>query len=126
MRGKLGDVTTSFLLDTGATESFVSPRLYERIASLANPFLIPPDRTFRQADGTELSVMGKVKLQIVLGGCRVEHMMWVAKVSDQAILGLDFLREHKCTLLWEDENLQVDKYRVPVQSSAGEPISCRV
>ena len=52
IRGKLMQV--SFLIDTGATESFVYTALFERSPPQSKPMLLPTSRKFCQADGSEL------------------------------------------------------------------------
>ena len=84
--------------------------MFDRVAPRLWPRLAAPDRTFCQVDGSKLRVSGQAGMHITLGECALEHPMWVADVNDDAILGLDFMREHKCTLLWE-----------PMQASSEEP-----
>ena len=57
-------------------------------------------------DGSELQVAGRAKMPI--------------------ILGLDFLRGHKCQLIWDEECFTVGHYRVPLQKRPEEPVICRV
>ena len=33
-------------------------------------------------------------MRVKNGGGEIDHMMWVADISDDTILGLDFMREH--------------------------------
>ena len=120
------DTAVSFLIDTGATESFISTQLFQRTDPKLRPTLRHADRGFRQADGSELRVAGRVKLPIKIGGSAILHDVWVADVSDDVILGLDFLRENKCQLLWEDECLTVGNFKVPLQKYPQEAAVCRV
>ena len=78
---------------------------------------LPTNRKFRQADGSELQVAGRAKMPIRVG---------VANISDDAILGLDFLRGHKCQPIWDEECFTVGHYRVPLQKRPEEPVICRV
>ena len=65
-------------------------------------------------------------MPIRVGGAEIEHTLLVANISNDAILGLDFLRGHKCQVIWDEECFTVGHYRVPLQKRPEEPVICRV
>ena len=91
IRGRLFGVDLSFLIDTRATESFIAFRLLEKVDPGMGFELLPADHLFCQADGSVLHVVGRVGVQVNIKGTEVQHNMWVADISNDAILGLDFL-----------------------------------
>ena len=119
-------LATSFLIDTGATESFIASHLLDRVEPRLKPDLLPAGRRFRQADGRALRVDGRARVWIDIGGTEIQHDKWVADISDDAILGLDFLRENRCPLVWEEDCFTVGQHRVPLQENPREPVVCRV
>ncbi|MCP4242688.1 MAG: DDE-type integrase/transposase/recombinase [bacterium] len=81
------------LLDTGATVSLLARA---RSPAKPKPYFGPP---LRGPDGTELEVSGTVKMEIEVGRYRATHRFVVVPVlTEDMLLGLDFLRKHVRTL----------------------------
>ena len=44
--------------------------------------------------GEKAPILGKGKLQLSIGTLQVQHEMWVADITDDCILGTDFLQPY--------------------------------
>ncbi|KRY48794.1 Retrovirus-related Pol polyprotein from transposon [Trichinella britovi] len=62
--------------------------------------VLKPSIRSEAASGAELAVTNAYVMEIVLGGTvRVQHtVLWVKGLSNQCLLGWDFMRSHGCTL----------------------------
>ena len=50
------------------------------------------------ADGQPLTCYAQVIMPLKIGNVLVNHPVLVSDIADQAILGLDFLKAHKCQI----------------------------
>ena len=97
--GFIGNTSISFLVDTGASCTLLSEGKYQAISREEKLNLKKlSGRMLRQADGTPLSTMGKLDAQIRIGSVVVQHEVIVAKISDEGIIGYDFLAKHGCKI----------------------------
>ena len=85
INAKIGEVEMEFLLDTGASECFMSYRQYK---SLAAKVMLPE---LRQANGTPLQVKGRMTIDLELGEQTFPAEVLVGGIQGDAILGLGFL-----------------------------------
>lgn len=88
------------LLDTGASRTIISQGVYKRIPEERRPPILQAAQCPRLelADGTRLAVDGCVDLQIQVDSVVVNHEVVIAAISDEGILGLDFLNRHRCRI----------------------------
>ena len=87
-----------FLVDTGATLSIMSFRVYNAISNHAKPYLASTNQTVTSANGGSLNLHGKAKFNIEVGTERLWLESVVADVKPDGILGLDFLRVNNCVV----------------------------
>ena len=82
----------------------------------------------RTVTGERAPVLGKEKLQLNIGALEVQHEMWVADITDDCILGTDFLEPRGCLVDFKDGKLLVDTEEIPFvkSDSQSEPSCCRV
>ena len=90
------------LIDSGATESFISPALVHHFSIPIRP--IPKPRTIRNVDGTE-NKSGKVKfaadLNIHYQGVKTTHTFYVIHLGeDHMLLGMPFLAATNPNINW--------------------------
>ena len=71
----------------------------------------------RVLDGGTVAVKCKVKLSLQIGETEVNQQFWVAPVSNQCLLGRDFLRAHECLIDYKRMILSIDGADVPVESA---------
>lgn len=96
----VGDVQVSLLLDSGCDKTIISSRVYKKIGGNKHSALLQDVQCPRVelADGRQVKVHGCAVVQIWVGSAAVEHLVVIANIEGQGILGLDFLRRHKCGL----------------------------
>ena len=89
-----------FLVDTGATLSLLTKEVFDLLPLPYRQLHQTGSIAIRQADGSPMTVLGKVVLKITINGVSVQQVFWVTDFSERAagILGMDFLRQHNCLL----------------------------
>jgi len=99
VEGYVGGTPIQFLVDTGASCTLISETAYRKICSGEEGNLRKlSDRKLRLADGTPLHTRGILNMEIQLGPVAVNHEVIVANVSDEGIIGYDFLLTHGCKI----------------------------
>lgn len=112
---KFNGVYTRLLLDTGASKTIVSKKLFDEIPTEVCPQILQDVHCPRLelADGTPLATHGCVRAQIELESVVVEHVVIVADIKDPGILGFDFLQTHNCQMDLGSCVLTIGKQRIP-------------
>ena len=90
--GAVNDKKVSFVLDTGSSVTIISKRIFDRL-----PVLVEVERTSQKlllADGSEMPTTGWCNVNIDFGSCAVQWRVLVAEIQSDALLGLDFIKEH--------------------------------
>ena len=59
--------------------------------------------------------MGVTTVHLTVGTFQTEQEMWVAKIADKCILGLDFLQQHDCQVDLKEGVLHIGDEEVPLQ-----------
>ena len=108
-----------FLIDTGAEVSTLSRDMYECIPEKERVPLRPVSRALTSASCEELPVYGAVTLQVTFGAITVVHEFWVCDMTEYAILGVDFLKQHGATLDVSRRQLTVYGRRITLCTSTG-------
>lgn len=103
-----------WLVDTGATKSTISTKMYHQ--HLQHVPVEKANTRLTAINGSNIPVLGKCTLTIVLQGKEYKHTFLVAGVEDEGVLGKDFLSKHRCYWNWEQKTLEID----------GNEIKCRV
>jgi len=88
VHGKVGGKFSMLTLDTGATSSVISSKL-----QIQELYPLPGIR-LRTATGEEAKVRGKTTLEVELGTMTVEHEFVVADITDEIVIGVDFMIRH--------------------------------
>ena len=87
---------------------------------------VPLQATYlRTVTGDSVPVRGKTTVKIRLGNYEADHVIWVADIVDQCILGLDFLLQHNCQVDVGNALLKVGSEEVPMRSGNVSEIRCR-
>ena len=86
IRGK----TYWFLVDSGASVSIIHPEVYEEIGGEEDK--VRRKAMVQNADGTVFRTTGRVMLPVCTGQQAYLLAPYIGNVSDQGILGLDFLK----------------------------------
>jgi predicted aspartyl protease len=83
------------LVDTGATVTLVSIKLFESITS---PVMTEMKREILTASRSKLNVLGKTIIDIDINGYVCSNVAIVADINVDGILGLDLHRSQNCTI----------------------------
>lgn len=94
LTGLVSGADVSFLLDSGSTSSLLSSKLYQSIMKEHNLPLKSVARKIRDVNDNELSVLGRLDLEIQFKENKYPLTVLVCDISQDAILGQDFLLEH--------------------------------
>ena len=94
----INDGAVSFLIDTGSAFTILRKDTFERICPDGPP-LDASSQTFAGVNGNSLDSHGSCELCINIGGRLFNHRIFVlSDITTEALLGLDFLEAHGCTL----------------------------
>ena len=86
------------LVDTGASLTVMSTRVWES-SNLSKHGMLPEyNRTVVTASGAALEVKGKTTVSLQIGEESYDADVIVADVENDLLIGLDFMRRHGCTV----------------------------
>ena len=89
---RIGDRRLEGLLDSGSEVSLLP-------ASVAVGYELEPTyRVLRAANGTEINVLGMLRLDVRVGSLRLDTNFIVSDQVDEAIFGMDWMSKHHCVL----------------------------
>ena len=95
------------LVDTGASLTVKSTRVWES-SNLSKHGMLPEyNRTVVRASGAELVVKGKTTVSLQIGEESYYADVIVADVENDLLIGLDFMRRHGCTVGIENNVLVI-------------------
>ena len=121
--GQIEGHPVRFLVDTGATITLVSTRVYSK---LFGSILRPVDFTVYQADGEPMATKGHMTCQITLGPLKVLQDVVVADLQEDAILGMDFLLSNDCKLDLVEQKMQIQDISVSLWNIQDKGSFCKV
>ena len=78
MTGSIQGAGVNFLIDTGATLTILSRKIYDSLTDDQKPELILDSEEILMADDSPLSVLGKGLMKITIGTKQVTQEIWVA------------------------------------------------
>jgi predicted aspartyl protease len=105
--GVIGGVEVSLLLDTGAAVTLLREDTWSQIA-LKNPQTLEPwvSVALVSAGGTPLTIHGCTNVELEMGNEKfTAQVVVVSPLTSEAILGLDFLKEHEALIDLKSRNL---------------------
>ena len=115
---RLSGCPCSFLLDTGAAVTLLSTRTFERCQPLT-PLQLWTQQQLVEVEGSLLHVKGTISLHIDFYGQSFKvPFIVINNLSEDAILGLDFLKQHSCCIDTGKKLLQFgsENFSVPLHS----------
>jgi hypothetical protein len=112
---------TKVLVDTGATVTLVSTRLYNKLSETVRPNLHTVKQTIMSANGTPLSVRGKSEFNFTIDKKTYHNDAVVTYIKVDGILGLDFLKTNNCTIDMSNDVLSINgkDIRMSIEGSLG-------
>ena len=115
LRAKLYSVPVMLLVDTGASTSLLSAKIYEALPEKLRPPLRPYHKRLIGSNGTEIKSMGWVPLTIHIGDDPVQMRFVVSELNtDQGLLGLPDLRKANMTIRLDKTKLFINDQELPV------------
>ena len=95
----IGNTDVSFLVDTGAATTFVSFETWEGMCPAGDKVVLEEVGVdYAGVDGRPLQMKGKGILFFKFQTCEIPVEVVVANISTSALLGVDFLRQHECSI----------------------------
>ena len=126
IQGQIYDQNISFLIDTGASVTIISPTIYNKLPQGKRPKLKPIDTTMTAADGKNINCMGTGWFHLTIDQTTYQHQIWVADINLNAILGLDFLNKHECSLDLHKGEIQFNELPESPYETTNEIKCCQV
>ncbi len=88
--------TATCLVDTGATLTVLSTRYWENLCDSDEHVLSTFDKDIISASGSPLEVKGTTTVCVKIGSASCDIQVIVANIENDALLGLDFLKQERC------------------------------
>ena len=104
---KVGRKRCHGLLDTGSEVTLLPKRYAKNLAQLR-----PVSRTLSAANGTLINVLGEWRTEVTLGPVRVPMNFIVSDQTDELLIGVDWLRDNRCLLSFENFTLTLHGHSV--------------
>ncbi|XP_063442509.1 uncharacterized protein LOC134722814 [Mytilus trossulus] len=107
-------VPVKFVVDTGATLTLVSTRVYDSIPDLCRPHLNKTRSQIKSVSDKYLSPRGKGNFTLDFGQEKLTSEAVVADLQVEGIQGLDFMKKNKCLIDVSANVLHIDNVKVPL------------
>ena len=120
LSGTVAGKACKLTIDTGSTISIVRPDMLNDIGGT----LQPSTSYLRTVTGDIAPIQGYGQLQVGIGNLLVPHEMWVADITDECILGLDFLEKHECRLYIKEGVLVMGQQQIPLTKVVTTELRC--
>ncbi|VDI79261.1 Hypothetical predicted protein [Mytilus galloprovincialis] len=108
------DVPVKFVVDTRATLTLVSTRVYNLIPDLCKPHLSATSSQIKSVCDNYLSLGGKGCFSLDFDKEKFTSEAVVTDLLVDGILGLDFMKKNKCLIDVSANILHIDNVRVPL------------
>ncbi|CAG2238400.1 unnamed protein product [Mytilus edulis] len=105
IEAKVNGCKAKMLIDTGATVSLISKKLFD---SMGSHVLSPMDREILTTNGSPLIVFGKTIIDIEINGDVCSNIAVIADLNVDGILGIDFQRSQSCVINITKGNIWVN------------------
>ncbi|XP_071161075.1 uncharacterized protein [Mytilus edulis] len=109
------DILVKFVVDTGATLTLVSTKVYDLIPDLYRPHLSATKSQIKSACGNFLNLRGKGSFTLDFGKEKFISEAVVTDLQVDGILGLDFMKKNKCLIDVFGNLLHIDNFEVPLR-----------
>ena len=113
-----------FLVDTGASDSYISRRVYEQIDERIRPPLKHKEAQAHLADGSTLPLDGDVTLELAIGPSK--GTVLVADVSGDGILGLETLTQMGAKIDLTRFEFTTKWGKIECKNEDGEKLLCQI
>ena len=117
--GAVGGTQCRITIDTGSNISIVRPDILQEGAQV-----LPVSSYLRTVTGATAPIRGRGDVSLQIGGLQTAHSMWVADITDQCILGLDFLESHGCRVDLGESMMHIGDQQIPLQRPVNPQPTC--
>ena len=124
--GKISSKSVQFLIDTGCTRSVLSKNMFDRMPLNIREKLQPNDLQGIMADGSILPMIGKITIPCTVRNEVFNETFIVSTITDDAILGVSFLKEKGCTLNCSKSVLCLNGKELPCVDKTGASLANHV
>lgn len=107
--GTVGRKTCNVAVDTGSSISIVRPDMLDRLNVVQ-----PSSHCLPTVTGDTAPIQGCSELEVGVKSLLIPHVMWVANIADECILGFDFLQKHACQLYLKEGVSSIGDQEVPL------------
>ena len=124
--GRAENTLCEWLLDTGCTTTLLSQKILDKMEDDERPEVKEYNGTLRSADGSVIKTTGLVYLNIKLGKQVFRQRTIVSDITNDGLIGLDFLKEHDVEINFAKQKVMYKDQQLPVRCKSGSPRTCRV
>lgn len=125
--GQISTKKVHFLLDSGCTGSLIGKHVFDTLPLKVRADLRPLDQSTAQlADGSMLPIYGKLQVSCKVRDVSVDHEFFVARLRDDAILGLSFLERFSCSMQFGRPILQIGSRELICTDRWGKQMASKV
>ena len=97
--GRVAGRNLNFLVDTGCTHNLLSRTVFDRLPAQTRQQMVYGETVAAMADGSGLHIYGSIGLSGRLRNVPFEaRFLVVCRISDNAILRMEFLSRHDCSV----------------------------
>ena len=121
VHGTACGVAGIFLIDTGSAITLMSQTFYNRLPSEQRPSIKPTNMTAHGVTGGGLVIYGEVTMKISVSGKKLPYTFYVCDITQDVILGIDFLDKYRCTWDWDNQILEIKGDVVVPMSTTAHP-----
>ena len=111
VQGSVGHRKCCITIDTGSNISIVRPDILD---SRAGAVIEPVESCLKTVTGERAPIRGRMTVEIRMGSQTFEHEVWIADITDECLLGLDFLVSHGCQVDLKDGILYLGQEEIPL------------
>ena len=103
----VGNSPCQMTIDTGSSITNIYPSVLSSSSS-AQMNVKKVTNSIKTVTGEKVPLVGRSQMKITIGGRDFFHDTWIADISKEAILGLDFMKHHSCQLDIDKGVLSID------------------
>ncbi|GBN52165.1 hypothetical protein AVEN_106182-1 [Araneus ventricosus] len=117
----VNEISCRMIVDTGANVTIIHQEFAQPLDGKI--LWTPPCVTLQTVIGDKILIAGKMNIKIRFGNVSYDHTIYVAEITDNFILGLDFLKKYNFIPDFKDNYLHSASEDATLFQSAGSEIT---
>ena len=113
-----------FLVDSGATHTLLSKSAALEIGLLTDEELNNCKQKGKTATGSPIYGYGSHQITLTIGTAKLVGFVEITDISENGLLGMDFLAAFGCTLDLNTMNLRIHEQSIPLVNKDGKRLAC--